>query len=195
MPIFGRTPAECFRPFTDHVSALVAATVTRRYPILGIGERGGDRMIVSFRQEGPVAVPITTSVGRLYFYLGQALEAVPEEGRFRLRTRKYWYRLQEAPELTEQATLRWEYDSETPSNAHCRHHIQAPIDLELGAGWLFMDRAHIPTGWVTMEEIIRFLIRDLEVRPPCGSDWPDVLAKSEKRFFEEFTSKRYRPPA
>ncbi len=152
-------------------------------------------MIVSFRQKGPVAVPITTSVRRLYFYLGQALEAVPNEGRSRLRTRKYWYRLQEAPELTEPARLRWEYDSEIPADAHCRHHLQGPIDLELGEGWLYMDTAHLPTGWVTMEEIIRFLIKELGFRPPCGRDWPDVLAKSERRFFEEFTSKRYRSPA
>ncbi len=50
----------------------------------------------------------------------------------------------------------------------------------------------MPTGWVTIEEVIRFLIVDLELKPPCGDDWPSTLAESERAFFEEFASKRYR---
>jgi hypothetical protein len=56
-----------------------------------------------------------------------------------------------------------------------------------------MNRAHAPSGWVTIEELLRFLIVDLGV-VPVTRNWPQVIADSEKRFYEEFTSKRYRPP-
>ncbi len=47
---------------------------------------------------------------------------------------------------------------------------------------------------MTIEEVIRFLIVELEVKPPCGEDaWPAKLEESEKAFFEEFTGKRYKP--
>jgi hypothetical protein len=39
------------------------------------------------------------------------------------------------------------------------------------------------------------MIVDLGVKPPCGSRWPEVLAASERKFFEEFTSKRYTRPS
>ena len=54
-------------------------------------------MTLSFMEQRPIAVPIKTRLGRLYFYLGQALEAVEEGERFRLRTREYWYRIQQGP--------------------------------------------------------------------------------------------------
>jgi hypothetical protein len=44
---------------------------------------------------------------------------------------------------------------------------------------------------VTIEEVIRFLIVDLGVTPVCD-DWPGRVTRAEKRFFTEFTSKRYR---
>jgi hypothetical protein len=150
-------------------------------------------MTLSFREgELPVAVPIRTTFGRLFFYLGQALEAVQEDGTFRLRTRQYWYRLQPSPNLNEKALLRWEYNTETPRDAHCRNHAQMRTTLPFGTGSLSLDDAHMPTGWVTMEEVIRFLIVDLGHAPPCGSAWPDVLEESERAFYEEFTGKRYK---
>jgi hypothetical protein len=45
---------------------------------------------------------------------------------------------------------------------------------------------------VTIEEIIRFLIHDLGVQP-VSDDWPLKLEESEREFFENFTSKRYKP--
>jgi hypothetical protein len=192
VPIFGRKPSDCFNRFESHVRPLVAATVTARYPLQGLRLRGGRRMTLSFRESEPIAVPIKTKFGRLYFSLGQALEAVEEDNRFRLRTRQYWYRLQEAPGYREPAIFRWEYETETAWDAHCRHHLQGALDIPLGSGTLALDNAHLPTGWVTMEEVIRFLIVDLEHEPPCGDEWPDVLQASEEAFYEKFTGKRYK---
>ncbi len=195
MPIVGRTPRECFETFTDHLRPLVAQTITHQYPLLTWQTK--TKLVLSFREAHPIAIPIETSYGRLYFYLGQALEAVPdgESAGFRLTTRQYWYRLQHEPDRQAQAALRWEYDSFTPSDRHARHHAQMPAELQLGGGTMDLDKAHLPTGWVLIEEVIRFLIVDLGIEPPCGAEaWPEILDRSERRFFEEFTSKRYKPP-
>ncbi len=64
-----------------------------------------------------------------------------------------------------------------------------PATVPLGDGHLDLDKAHVPTGWVTIEEVIRFLIVDLGVEPPCGSDWVQCVTKSETRFYQEFTGK------
>lgn len=191
MPILCRTPEDCFETFEDHVAALVAKTLTRRHPftIQGTGDRG----ILCFRAGGETAVPIKTRFGHLYVSLAQALFAQAEGKQFRLRTLAYWYRLLAKPDPRTQALIRWEYDSGAPADGHCRHHVQMPTVLPIGAG-LDLDKAHVPTGWVTLEEVLRFLIVDLGVKPPCGSKWPAILADSERAFFEEFTGKRYKPP-
>jgi hypothetical protein len=191
MPIVESTPKKCFERFRKHLAKLVAATVTAERPLLV--HEGDTRITLSFREGKPVAVPIDTDYGRLFFYLGQALEAVPEDGMFRLVTRQYWYRIQTAAPLTAKAALRWEYDSATPPDAYPRHHAQMKAALALGGGHqVDLDKVHMPTGWVTVEEVIRFLICELGMRPPCGAKWPDLLADSERAFYEDFTSKRYR---
>jgi hypothetical protein len=191
MPIIERTPNECFNTFAEHLRGLVAATVTDRYPLATVPANA--RMILSFRQEIPVAVPIETAYGRLYFYLGQALEAVDDPAGYRLKTRQYWYRIQLDENLQSQAALRWEYDATTAADHYARHHAQLSTAVELGDATLDLNKAHLPTGWVTIEEVIRFLIVDLGMSPPCGDDWPNVVRESERKFYEDFTGKRYTP--
>lgn len=81
-----------------------------------------------------------------------------------------------------------------PRDGPARHHVQLPAYLAAGTGQIDLDKVHLPTGWVTLEEVIRFLIAELGIEAPCGAAWPEVLSESERAFFEEFTGKRYKPP-
>jgi predicted ATPase len=97
------------------------------------------------------------------------------------------------PDGDAQALIRWEYDKLAPADGYARHHVQIRSTVSLGGGrTLDLNKLHVPTGWTTIEEVIRFLIHDLEVKPPCGDEWHDLLAESERAFYENFTSKRYR---
>lgn len=193
MPILERRPDKCFDRFRDHVSGLVSAILNPAAPLRLDGS--GNKRKLSFQQGGPTTIPLQTRFGRLHFYLGQSLQAVPTGTKYRLRTVDYWYRLQERPGLTEKALIRWEYKSALRASRplQCRNHIQIQTQLALTSGnSLDLNKLHIPTNWVTIEEIMRFLIADLGVNPQCGIDWPNRLKKSEKSFYEDFTSKRYK---
>jgi hypothetical protein len=155
-------------------------------------------MKLSFHHgDDPITVPLKTrDHGTVHFYVGQLLRTEKEGKQYRLSTHAYWYRLQSDPSLAAHAAIRWEYEREFEAGKrHCRHHVQQRAHVELGTSRLDLNKAHVPTGWVTIEEVIRFLLVDLGVRPPCGSTWPEVLAHSERKFYEDFTSKRYKPPA
>lgn len=191
MPIFGRTPFDCLETFREHVASLVAATLPTKDPVVVRAAAGEDvtpRAALVFVR-GPVA--IETNVGTLFLDLLQLLGTEREAKRkHRLRTLKYWCRLQET--TTGDALIRWEY--EPAVLPRCRHHVQLrPARLRVATGELDLNRLHLPTGWVTIEEVIRFLVAEMGVTPPCGSEWGRLLADSERRFFEEFTSKRYKP--
>jgi hypothetical protein len=189
VPIVERTPAACYNKFVEHVRALVAETITTQHPVMCIRRGDDSRRQLEFANGEPVQ--LTTKYGPLYFHVAQLLGVEPEGKQWRLVTLKYWYRLQQ--QSKGQAVIRWEYERDTPGDRHARHHVQIRGTAQLvGAEPLDLNKLHIPTGWTTIEEVIRFLIHDLGILPPCGGRWHEVLAQSERTFYEKFTGKRYR---
>ncbi len=191
MPIIGTTPQKCFDAFREHLAKLLRETVSKDCTVLSdvteakahIGFRRGD---------APIAVPIDTKHGKLFFWVAQLVSAERHTKReYRLTTLKYWYRLQAADGPKVQALIRWEYDRGLRGgNKHCRHHVQQQASIAIpGAAALDLDKLHVPTGWVTLEEVLRFLIYDLGMKPPCGNGWHKVIEKSETTFREQFSTR------
>jgi len=50
-----------------------------------------------------------------------------------------------------------------------------------------LDKLHLSTGWVTIEEVIRFLIAEMGVKPKTA-DWDAELIKSEE-LFKQWTAR------
>lgn len=202
MPITGRTADECFDRFREHVSDLVREIIPGR-PHLYLRREGALKATLSFWEHGPVAAPIQSNRGRIYLYLGQTLAVIEQPDaddqahRFRLSTIEYMYRLQRAGDYKAKAFLRWEREPKFVSDGYCRHHVQMQAWLETTPDdkTTHLNKLHLPTGWILMEQVFRFLIADLGISPPCGDRWPAILTEGERRFFEDFTSKRYVPPA
>lgn len=180
MPITARKPEKTFKEFRDSIRWLIQKTLrTPSHVRLGLTVTGLTAYLEFQRGDGiPTAIPLKTNVGEVFFALYQLLEAVPESGEYRLTTKEYAYRLLPSAEPTADAVIRWEYCAAAPKDSWCRHHIQMPFSVPLGDGSLNLNRVHAPTGWVTIEEIVRFLINDLGV-PPASEDWPLAIAKSE----------------
>ncbi|MBI3973577.1 MAG: hypothetical protein HY332_20070 [Chloroflexi bacterium] len=196
MPIEGRTPHECFAQFREHVAQLVAQTLSTHHQLRAIGVLGAPTLArLSFRQGGEsVGIPLDTAYGRLYFLLYHTVEAVPiSRTRCRRRTLEYGYYLQETSDQRPAALFRWEYEAVPPMD-HPHQHVQIRTTLTSDALQRPIDLAkvHVPTGWVTIEQVIRFLIADLGVKPLCGADkWEQVLHEGERKFLE-FSGTPYR---
>jgi hypothetical protein len=80
----------------------------------------------------------------------------------------------------------WEYEQPGAGDLWCRHHVQLAGDVQTDEGHsLDLNRLHTPTGWVTVEEVIRYLIHELGVQA-ANADWSRSLAESESKFFREF---------
>ena len=185
MPITGRKRGECFRYFRKHLGDLVAATLTKTHQLHY--DSKDDLRTLCFREGDQITIPLKTKEnGTLHFSLAQSLEEVREKGKYVLMTRQYWYRVQKNPGLKEHAILRWEYDPKQhppKDKSSCMHHLHLDAEF-LGR---HLNEIHVPTGWVLIEDVIRFLITELGVQPPCGSqNWPGLLHRSAKRFFREF---------
>lgn len=198
MPIQGRNPKEVFDFFEAHVAKVFRETlpVPAHIYIKWTGKPQKELALLEFVNRGnglTASLPIDTDHGRLFLTLRQHLEAARTDRHYELKTVGYSYRLINDPHPTVKARIRWEYSGDTPAaHAYCRHHVQIAGGVELIEPVLFdLDRSHTPTGWVTFEEIIRFLIYELKTKH-LNDDWPGILAESERTFYEEFTTRRYR---
>jgi hypothetical protein len=196
MPIEGRNLREVTHAFKEHLNALLSHTITLT-PLVAFVEPRAGRAAISFRQHGlPSAAILQTKYGPMQFYLGQICDVV--EGtreRLRLRTIQYQYTLK--PPTAREPALRWEYDKFPDRNSYwCRHHVQGPASVDFDGGYSTqLNDMHLPTGWVAIEEVIRFCIVDLAV-PPLDKDqdangiprWHTRLQESYETFKTRFAT-------
>jgi hypothetical protein len=136
---------------------------------------------ISFREHG---LPVPASLGAgLYLELSQLLKATPVPDGFVLRTIKYRYAIHRDDTLQSDPIFRFEYESHMtqPEFAYCRNHLHLHRDFDEAVSGIRPSELHIPTGWVTIESVLRFLIAELGVKP-LSSNWPNVLSESEEQF-------------
>ncbi len=172
MPFQGRSLPDAVSRFAEHINGLLARTITQSRLVVNGTARGGrftpTVLYLAFRRGGQTrSAPLRTRFGPMGLFLGWAFDSVTtESGIHQLRTMAYAYHL--TPAAATQPILRWEYVREPPdSDARwCRHHLQGPVPLRFDQGAeASLNDLHLPTGWVPIEEIVRFCIVDLGVRP------------------------------
>ncbi len=191
MPIEGRTVLEASRTFSDYLNRLLNTTLTRSR-IQAFGPEDSPRINVAFREHAvATSAQLYTKYGPMTLYVGQVCEGVRmPSGMQRLITVEYKYTLTPGNRdawATTEPLLRWEYVREPEAGGlWCRHHLQGPVTVPLGrSGNVLLNDLHLPTGYVPIEEIIRFCLVDLDVRP-LSNDWPRILGESYAKFREEF---------
>lgn len=191
MPIEARTPKECFDAFRDHVAELLANTVSRRYLLRSVAvEDAPERRRLSFwQQDRAIAIPIVTDIGRLHFFCSQVLGVVEHGRHYRLRTLAYAYRLQLGPDSDARALLRWEFISGIGRSRGFHVHADSRIEDSALSEALDLDKLHVATGRVLVEDVVRFLVAELGHKPPCGVRRCELLLDdSVRRFYEEFST-------
>jgi hypothetical protein len=151
----GERPGDVFREFRDHISGVLNKTITdaRLSLIHRKSKPQFAQFAFAFRDEREIAMAAPLFGCNLFLALSQQLEAEQEaEKTWRLRTLEYSYHLLEEP------------------NPDSRWIIK-----------LDFDKLHLSTGWVTVEEVVRFLITEIGVKPK-RSDWNEILIESEELF-------------
>lgn len=178
MPFQGRSLGQISQEFTDHLNHILNTTVTQRR-LRRIMINTGVATIGIQEHARVSRALIRTSYGPMELDLRQTCDAVTDEvtGLLRLRTLSYRYAI--APEGDPEPLLRWEFIRlpADPDATWCRHHFQGPIGLGIhnrNGEEAHLNRWHLPTGGVAIEDVLRFCITDLGVRPLSG-DWDQQL--------------------
>jgi hypothetical protein len=178
----GDRPAEVFRNFRHHISGLINQTITDA-PLSLTHRKDSVFAQFAFRDNAdfPVAAPLFS--GGLFLAVSQQLRVEQQPDKtWKLRTLEYTYHLLEGSSPDSKWIIRWEYVSHIQRrNEHSRHHVHIATVVDTPAGKMDLDKLHLSTGWVTIEEVIRFLVAEMGVKPKI-SDWDDQLLESEELF-------------
>lgn len=180
MPITGRSRGDGARQFVDHLNATLNRTVTQAR--LQMRAQVSGNVYVSFRHAGrPTGARVRTSYGDADLFLAQECSSEVVGGLHHLHTLRYTYTISPGGRDGE-PLLRWEYvrHPEPEGAGWARHHLQGPVTLPWGSG-ISLNDLHLPTGFVPVEEVLRFCIHDLGVAP-LSEDWNGVLENSRRRF-------------
>ena len=103
------------------------------------------------------------------------------EGGWKVRTAKYIY------EITDSQggplfDFHWHPDGEsrvTTPHMHIRPSIK--VAAEIVDLYRAVTKAHIPTGRISLEDVLRFLVDELDVEP-LRADWETVLSGTDERY-------------
>jgi hypothetical protein len=96
------------------------------------------------------------------------------EQEWKVKTEGYIYRLDDESGA-EIISYHWHPNSEYPRFPHL--HLKKGSDV----GREELKRCHIPTGRVSIESVVEFLIKEFHVIPRY-SDWRDVIEENRRRF-------------
>jgi hypothetical protein len=150
------------------------------------GQRGELSLTTS---RDPLEMPMEGG-GRLYLSAGQHFRFVPDDryqGEWKVRTDGYAYRVGLSADPSDYLVA-WHWHPDSRPDPHLHVGLTHPQV----AGFRGM---HVPTGRVSFEEVLRFLVIELKLRP-LRRDWEAVLSETEGRFraFRTWPRPRTPPP-
>jgi hypothetical protein len=138
--------------------------------------RGGrEEWVLLLPKDEPIKLR-RTSGGTVGLYAAQRFVILPDdlnEGEYKTQTREYIYHLSDDAA----ALLEWHWHPGQKTEPHLHSRIPGA-----GSAWeIEGDKLHLPTSRVAFEDIIRFLITDLGVKP-ARDDWEALLDEAMRAF-------------
>jgi hypothetical protein len=177
----GRSLGHASRLLTDHLNRILNSTITHKRLSLFLPALA-DEAQINFREHGSASFAmLRTDYGPMELDLRQTCDVVGDEetGLLTLRTLSYRYTI--TPEGNPEPLLRWEFVRFPASSdaTWCQHHFQGPIRLGIHnreGEEAHLNRWHLPTSGIAIEDVLRFCITDLGVRP-TGDNWNQQLGE------------------
>jgi hypothetical protein len=181
--VAGRTPAEVVNNFLDPLHKTISCVTQAQLNIRGgyfpttTDEPHALTLADGLPQRlsGPSGLSL---VVKQYYYVIK--EDDPGRDPWRVRTAEYNYNLRD---IEGKVVIAYHWHPAPKFKVRDPH-----LHLEQGAkvGRAEIHRAHIPTGRVAVEDVIRFVITEFGVEP-LRADWDRVLADARATFREQRT--------
>jgi hypothetical protein len=137
-----------------------------------------DDVVALVASDAPIHLRCSNGLGDLFLTPTQLFKIIPDtrfSGEYKARTLAYIYSVQVDSKDAENAELiAWHWHPlTTPDRVEPHMHVQATPPLGL--------KVHMPSGRVSFEQVVRFLVDDLHIEPR-RKDWRTVIDECDQRF-------------
>ncbi len=182
----GNTPDEAFRAYAERVNHTLGCIASERVSITRTaGFDVGVVYTLALNRGAPVrlkgATPLNLSAGQRCRIVE---DTTHDDGPYWVQVVDYWYVISN---VTEREILTFHWTSEAnPSVATTTPHLHvgsvsisdtAPLNPKT------FNKLHIPTGYVSLQSVVRFLITDAGV-PARRANWAEALGDAGARVGE-----------
>lgn len=165
----GKTPHEALRNFVGPLQ-LALSCIDRANVVYRPYAGGGIQALTT--SEDPLRLRTTDRTTDYFLSIGQQYEIVEtedrERGPWKVSTRAYQYRIDDH-DRSEIVVWHWHPDGDSP---YTKPHLHASGPL---------TDYHLPTGRVSLESVVRFLLQDLGVRSLRDAA-DEILSEGEAAF-------------
>lgn len=173
MRVPARSPRQAHRRYLRFLQQSLSC-VSPAVWVTGPRPSGQEGELALTTSDDPIA--LRREANPLFLSAGQHFRIVPDErfdGEWKVRTEGYAYRAALSDE-TGDFILAWHWHPDTRPDPHLHIGAAHPDVSDL-------PKLHVPTGRVSFEEVVRFLVTELGVSP-MRNDWEETLAETEARF-------------
>lgn len=176
----GSNAREAFNAYADPLKAVfrcVTAEPLRKERLLNQPNQDGILLEHFFFINAPVRLKARNRNYAFHFDQYYRVLWISDSAFYKVATRSYSYIIEDEQTHNELFAFHWAPESRvTIPHLHLGFGVQAhglPLD----------NKAHIPTGRVPVEDVISFLIHDLNVEPLCDNA-DEIIGRARERFME-----------
>ena len=170
----GRTPADAVHNFLDPVRDALSCIVVPALQVGGGYHQSPEPHVMLLAGGEPVPLKGPRKLALTVHHHYRVVEAEGELGPFKVRSAAYIYAVDDASG-DEVVSYHW-HPLTTPDITFAHLHFRRVADE-----YQELLHGHFPTGRVSIERLVRFLIVELAVEPVRG-DWQTVLDRTNTIF-------------
>lgn len=170
----GNTPSEAVNNFLGPLQLAISCVTRTVVSVSGGYHPRPDPHVATIGNGGPVPLSGDSNISLVLRHHYRIVEDSRPRGPWKVSTAGYYYILCESSSSKEILGYHWHPDVE-PSFPH--------LHLEAGArvGREEFAKAHLPTGRVALEDVLRLAINGFGIKP-LREDWSDILDSTQTKF-------------
>jgi hypothetical protein len=174
----GRRPPEAVQAYIDPLQLAISCISRNAVLMVAGGYHPSDKPhSLTLAPPGPIQLHRRDHGEDLRFDVAQQYEIVPREGGgYRVRTLQYSYAVDDFETGKEILAYHWHPG---PNEQVKFPHLHVSDGAQIGMKVL--QAAHLPTGWIALEDVIKLLIESFHV-VHTRDDWAELLEQGRQLF-------------
>jgi hypothetical protein len=167
---------EAINNYTSEIQKIISCVSEQVFYVYA---KSASRQVLTSSAEGYFRLTCTDN-SFLFIDINQEIDTPSADNEYKISTKYYLYSIADADQND---LIGFHYHPELKEDPVLYPHVHAYANDDKRFLPLNLHKRHIPSGRVALEDVIRWLIDELKVKPN-RPDWDNVLKEARQKFIE-----------